>query len=902
VGHLEGALGNVNLGIELLERSQSLHKSTGTYNNLAYLNFEIGDYNSGQEYTKKGIRLCNELIRKGKRGWPEIQRDTMQAQLLEVKGQFAEAEPYRRSILKNMEKYGTMYDSPKGYISHRSRLGLNLAAQGRLIEAELEARKALKQALGFASKESAITARAIGVLGKILLTQGRFKDAEKLAYSRIRIYEAISASDDSNIVMEARMFWGQVAVSRLDFTEAMRRFDRTKEDLLGNQNAYGTFFARNPNVLMSLLKTGRSEEAMDSISAVYEEYSEFVGRRNYLTAEMLGLRGMANAMMKNEKQALKDFSESVPILVRDRTAAASDYLKKQRFRIIIEAYLDLLTRIHKGGLEKESEVSVSAESFKLVQAMRQSTVQSALGASGARAAAVDPDLADLVRREQDAFKQINALQTTLLNVSAAPPDQLKPEAIKDLKARIDTLSNARSALLDEIKRRFPKYADFTNPQFVTFSVVQKHLRPGEALIAIYPADDRTYVWAIPSKSEAQFEVVSLGEKELEKTAATLRKALDPRPGTFGDIPEFNTSQAFALYNKLLKPVEDGWEGETDLLIVAHGPLGQLPFSVLPTAPISQSREKGELFSKYKHAPWLIRKVSITRLPSVSSFVTLRTLPEGDPARKAFVGFGDPFFNQDQLARAKEEKVSDKIVLASRETTMRVRGLRITEAGDLDSDKITSSHLGLLNRLPDTEEEIKSIAQALGADPDQDILLGKRASEYQVKTMNLSNRRVIAFATHALVPGDLDGLDQPAIALSAPSVTGDNEDGLLTMGEIVKLRLNADWVVLSACNTGAAYGEGAEAVSGLGRAFFYAGTRAMLLSMWPVETTSARKLTTGIFHYQREDRTLSRAKALQKSILELIDNQVLKDETTGKIVASYAHPFFWAPFIIVGDGG
>jgi CHAT domain-containing protein len=109
-------------------------------------------------------------------------------------------------------------------------------------------------------------------------------------------------------------------------------------------------------------------------------------------------------------------------------------------------------------------------------------------------------------------------------------------------------------------------------------------------------------------------------------------------------------------------------------------------------------------------------------------------------------------------------------------------------------------------------------------------------------------------------------------------------------------------VLSACNTGAAYGEGAEAVSGLGRAFFYAGTRAMLLSMWPVETTSARKLTTGIFHYQREDRTLSRAKALQKSILELIDNQVLKDATTGKIVASYAHPFFWAPFIIVGDGG
>jgi len=171
----------------------------------------------------------------------------------------------------------------------------------------------------------------------------------------------------------------------------------------------------------------------------------------------------------------------------------------------------------------------------------------------------------------------------------------------------------------------------------------------------------------------------------------------------------------------------------------------------------------------------------------------------------------------------------------------------------------------------------------------------------VKTMDLSDRKVIAFASHALVPGDLDGLDQPALALSAPSVTGGIDDGLLTMGEVLKLKLNADWVVLSACNTGAADGAGAEAVSGLGRAFFYAGTRAMLVSMWPVETTSAKKLTTEIFRYQTEDKTLSRARAHQKSMLKLIEGPGLKDNSTGKIVASYAHPFFWAPFVIVGEG-
>jgi CHAT domain-containing protein len=214
----------------------------------------------------------------------------------------------------------------------------------------------------------------------------------------------------------------------------------------------------------------------------------------------------------------------------------------------------------------------------------------------------------------------------------------------------------------------------------------------------------------------------------------------------------------------------------------------------------------------------------------------------------------------------------------------------------------STQLNQLDRLPDTSEELKSIARVLGSNPDNDVFLGKNCSKHRIQTMNLSDRKFIAFATHALVPGDLDGLDQPALALSSPAVTGEKEDGLLTMDEILKLKLNADWVILSACNTGASGGKGVEAVSGLGKAFFYAGTRALLVTMWSVETTSARKLVTGIFQSQEENKALSRAQALRKSMLNLIDKETLKDEISGKIVASYAHPLFWAPFIIVGDPG
>ncbi|GAI77480.1 unnamed protein product, partial [marine sediment metagenome] len=317
--------------------------------------------------------------------------------------------------------------------------------------------------------------------------------------------------------------------------------------------------------------------------------------------------------------------------------------------------------------------------------------------------------------------------------------------------------------------------------------------------------NHTYVWALPYKGEMKFSTVKLDKNTIAKIIARLRTALDPKPKTLGDIPKFDLSLAHELYRKLLKPVEEGWYDANELIIVSPGLLGQLPFSVLPTARVKLGKQENELFSNYRQVPWLIRKVAITRLPSVSSLITLRKLPEADPGRKVFAGFGDPFFNKEQLARAEREKSAKKIQLARLDKKLNVRGIRITRKGNLDRNTIASSRLESLNRLPDTADEIKGIAEALNADPARDIFLGKNATEQKVKTMDLSDRRIIAFATHALIPGDLDGLDQPALAFSSPKITGSHEDGLLTVEEILKLKLNADWVILSACNTGAAHG-------------------------------------------------------------------------------------------------
>ena len=519
-------------------------------------------------------------------------------------------------------------------------------------------------------------------------------------------------------------------------------------------------------------------------------------------------------------------------------------------------------------------------------------------ASGARAAARDPELADIVRRQQDVQKQASALRSLLATALSVPTDQQNAKAIGSLRHNIEQLSAANRALSEEIADRFLDYADLVNPKPATLEQARLALYQGESLIATYIGEDRTYLWAVPHKGDVTFAAVDMGAEELKKLVAVLRGSLDPSAATLGDIPDYDVELAYGLYKSLLKPIESGWQKSRSLLVVADGPLGYLLLSVLPTKPVKLGSEKEPIFSRYKDVAWLPRTHAITVVPSVASLVTLRRLPPGDPARRPFAGFGDPYFSPEQAVAAAQERAQ----AAVKSRGINIRSLPLRLRARPDTRRFNSAEIARLPRLPDTADEIRGIAVALKADLNEDVFLGARASEQRVKSLDLSNRQVIAFATHGLVPGDLNGLIEPALALSSPKVTGGDNDGLLTLGEILALKLDADWVVLSACNTAAAQGAGAEAVSGLGRAFFYAGTRALLVSNWPVETTSAKVLTTDLFRRQSEDRGLSRAEALRQAMLGLMDGPGYIDPDTDKVVFSYAHPIFWAPFTIVGDGG
>jgi CHAT domain-containing protein len=212
-----------------------------------------------------------------------------------------------------------------------------------------------------------------------------------------------------------------------------------------------------------------------------------------------------------------------------------------------------------------------------------------------------------------------------------------------------------------------------------------------------------------------------------------------------------------------------------------------------------------------------------------------------------------------------------------------------EGSAVDLDRLRTG----LPALPETAGELQAVARALGASPQDDVKLGAAATLTNVNQLALDQYRVVDFATHGLVAGEVNGLSEPALVLTLPDRPTSDDDGLLTASRIAKLKLDADWAVLSACNTAAGDKPGAEGLSGLARAFFYAGARALLVSHWPVDSDAAVRLTTGAFSELAAHPGIGRAEALRRSMKALI-----ADRSSSR----NADPAVWAPFVLVGEGG
>jgi CHAT domain-containing protein len=491
----------------------------------------------------------------------------------------------------------------------------------------------------------------------------------------------------------------------------------------------------------------------------------------------------------------------------------------------------------------------------------------------------------------------------------------------------ETSNIARLAAIDErigeidqrLKGEFADYAALSQPETLSIAEVQSELSANEALVLfldtpeVPPTPEETFLWVI-TKADHRWVRLDVGTKALTQRVAELRCGLDratwngegalrcadllklpvdQAPKDSEPLP-FDVGRAHNLYLSLFGQIEDLIKGK-HLLIVPSGPLTQLPFQVLVTGKPDAALS---ITDSFRRAAWLPKRHATTVLPAVSSLKALRRNAKASRAAKRFVGFGNPLLDgpdgryavRAKLALDKQDCLRTSSqptagLVAARDYTKRVsqRG-GVADVADIRSQV----------PLPETADELCAVARHLRASAT-DIRLGAHATESEIKSLSergsLANYRVIHFATHGTLAGELSAGAEPGLVLTPPDKAASDDDGYLTASEIAGLKLDADWVILSACNTAAGGAEGAEALSGLARAFFYAGARAVLVSHWAVHSDSTAKLIANTVGAMTAHKTIGRSEALRRSMLGLIDKGEPRE----------AHPSHWAPFVVVGEG-
>lgn len=890
--------------------NQSKGKLFGLHYALENAYLSGGDVNTAESYAARNRALLTEAQRW--QGFPiygmswQAMVEDGNARIDEARGRFSQAETaYHKaailytSALKTLSKWESR--PAEGELERSADWALALEGrakvkQGRVGEGEADVRRALLNRLTKSGKFHTDTAGVLGVLVYVIQEQGRYAEAEQLQRQVIGIYQGLGYGVESGQMVKAQLFLAQVLNLRGQYKAASDLYDQidvwTAKWEPSRREAISSGLAR----IVVMLSQGNDDNALEIAQRTYERERQRSGDKSLNTALSRGFHAVALARKGKTSEALQAFGESLPVLLStsgggDEDSGSTAAAREGRIRFVIEGYLRLLSR-------NPSIVpdNVLADTFGYADLLRGQSVQRALQASSARSAANDPVLAQLVRSSQDADKQIGAAVATLNNLLSVPTSERDAKALSDTQAEIARLQATRTQTMKEIAKKFPEYGNLVNPPPPKSADLQNVLTKDEALLSFYFGHFDSFVWILRKDQPVQFRRVDTTLGDLNAKVAKLREALEPSAAMISDIPAFDLKLAYDLYATLLKPAEVNWKPAKNLIVVTNGALGLLPLSLLPTAVSEVNLDEDPLFSAYRKVPWLARSHAVTTVPSISALLTLRKLPPGTASRQELIGFGDPLFSTEQAEQPAANE-NPKLADASNVT----RGMPLKRRNSPKLDGVDSVQLAQLPRLPDTALELKSVALALQADPAKVLNLGKSANENKVKSTDLSKFKVIAFATHGLVPGELDGLTQPALALSAPAVADSDGDGLLTMEEILSLKLDADWVVLSACNTGAGVVAGAEAASGLGRAFFYAGTRALLVTNWSVHSQSARELMADLFKRQADDPKVTRGEALRQAMMALVDGPGYLN-SDGKTEFAYAHPLFWAPYTIVGDGG
>ena len=803
-------------------------------------------------------------------GHPKVAIDLNNlAQLLKATNRFSEAEPlYRRSLAIDEQSLGPGHPDVAIVLNNLAQL---LADTNRLVEAEPLMRRTLAIDVQSFGPDHPDVGRDLNNLAQLLQATNRLAEAEPLMRRSLAINEETFGPGHPNVAKDLN----NLAQLLLDTNRLAEAEPSMRRALAIDEKSFGPSHpdvARDLNNLALLLEDqGHWPEAV----------ALFRRAKPIMTAAHTGSEpergGLGKVVLAENTGNLRGYARAL------YRTGASDFVNR-------------------------------AEGFELAQWALQNDAADALSAMALRFAKGSQELAKLVRGRQDLLGAREAAYRSL-DAAAGKADAMAADAARATIVQIEARLAEKQAAL---RQAFPDYAELANPKPLPLADVQALLGEGDALVLfldlwkIGRVPEETIVFAL-TKKEARWTSIGLGTEALRQRVTALRCGLDSSSWRFGEqsretckallgtevteeqVPPFDAAAAQALYRDLFGGVEDLTQGKR-LLIVPSGALTQLPFEALVTAKPDETLPR---FEAYKKAAWLGQRQAITILPSVGSLKALRAA-KASAAPEPFAGFGNPLLTgrdgTDRSAWAKQDCSKSAPPKQNRMASLATGIASLFRGGAANVEDLRRQP-----PLPETADELCSVGRELGVpapELDKAIYLGSRATVSQIKALSqsgaLARARVVHFATHGLLAGETalfaKNKAEPALLLTPPEQASEEDNGLLTASEAAQLNLNADWVVMSACNTAAGSADGAEALSGLARAFLYAGARSLLVSHWYVDSEASVAITTGAVNAMKANPRMGRAEALRSAEAAVIAKG-----------GHFAHPSVWAPFVLVGNG-
>ena len=769
-------------------------------------------------------------------------------------------------------------------------------AQGRVAEAEailLRVSETMARTLGPSDQNtlSALHSLAVAQSG-----MGRHAEAAVLYQRILAAREAANGPESPDVIDTAsRLGVALLAQGRLTEAEALVR--RAVEVNLRRQGE------RHPWTLEALFvqgrlreEQGRTEEADALYLRVLSARSELLGRDHPDTLEAAGRLLRLRARSSGREAETLRIGRSLVGGARDRRARPVSPMSGPSSREASSAaqYFADFANIAWTAAEANNRLrtELSEEVFQALQDSTASPASQAVARSAARREAEGhgAGLGEAAREREALADLLAAADQDVAATLAAVGDEgvlLRQEANAARSGLIERLA----AVDARLRAGFPDYFQLVQPGNVRLEQVRAVLEPDEALLIAVPTDLGIQIvvvtrerlsWARSGMTSAQVGAAVRrlrwqvgGRTDASAAQVAAWSAAEPA----GTPIRYDRSVAHSLYENLISPVAAALAGKNQLIVVAGGALASLPFEILVARPPVGADNDPEAL---RATAWLADQFAIVRSPSVQSLVMLRSRPAGTAQGRSFVGIGAPDLQGGAAATARSgnatplpEAIFSRTMLAGSGGMANVNQLR------------------RLARLPGTATELELMARSLGADGSS-LFLGPRATEPTVRSMDLSRASILVFATHGLMPFDLWGLTEPGLVLTPPAVGSGTDDGYLAASEVSAMRLNADWVILSACDTATSAGGNPQGLSALSRAFFYAGARNILATNWPVNdeigaTISARTValaTTG----------LSRPRAFQQALRE-----ARMDRSHDTSDGSWAHPGYWGPYVLLGEG-